>query len=85
MPGNPTGDSVLNQVMAESAQRKQQLQPQVDQVKALQAQLVAVAKSGDQRAIAMYAAKVEQAKAALADAAKQALGSDAQAFLSTIQ
>ena len=89
MPGNPTGDSVLNRVVAESSQGAQQraavLQPQLDALAQAKARMVAVARSGDGQAIALHAANIAQARKALEAAAKNALGSDAAAFLSTVQ
>lgn len=82
------GDAVLNRVMAESAGDRQKriaaLEPKVQALNALKQQLVAASRSGDVKAVQLYAPQVDAARAALAAEAKKTLGEDAAAFIGNL-
>jgi hypothetical protein len=82
---NPTGDKVLNSItQSSSATATKALQPDIDNLNTLKAQLVAAGNSGDPRAIGVAGAKVEAARAAIATRAKQLLGSQADQLIANL-
>ena len=76
-----TGDKALNAVQD---QQMAVLQPMAQQLRDARAQLAAVGKSGDAKAIATYSQQVNAIAAKLRAQAEKSLGNGAEAFLATI-
>lgn len=78
----PTGDATMNAIQARNMEA---LVPLTDAVVQAKQQLAAVAKSGDPKALARYAAALQQARDARAAAAEQTLGNNAPQYLASVE